>query len=332
LFARLIGGKSAILTAVVLGLGGRAATTSRGKGIASFIKSGESQAKIILKICNSNDALGGKRGYNADHYGKSIIIERTINASGASSYKLKSAAGKLVADRKEQLDSMIRYFNIQVDNPICVLNQEVSRNFLNTKNSRDKYTFFMKATLLEDVKSDYAAAETHRTISQKILDQKKAVIPDTTRDLKELERKVKMFNDLENHKERFARLNGEALWALVNEQKAAFEDVRAQVVVFSKRVETQSRKVDEAKAAIAQLDSDKTDTMARMNSLLEDVNQTNDALEELKTQVNDIKEKIRTKERDERSVTTERNVATNDIKNIEKKIKGYEQQFRYCLN
>ncbi len=111
----------------------------------------------------------------------------------------------------------MRHFNIQVDNPICVLNQEVSRNFLNTKNPRDKYTFFMKATLLEDMKNDYATSETDRSISAKLLDNKMKIIPETTKDVKTLERKVKMFNDLVNHKERFAKLNNEALWALVNE-------------------------------------------------------------------------------------------------------------------
>ncbi|CAG2105083.1 unnamed protein product, partial [Medioppia subpectinata] len=282
-------GKSAILTGIVLGLGGRASTTSRGKGVASL--------------------------YFSPH------------ASGSSTYKIKTSDGKTVADRRDALDDIIRHFNIQVDNPICVLNQEVSRNFLNTKNARDKYQFFMKATLLEDMKNDYASSETDRSISTKILDQKGKVLPDTTRDLKELERKVRMFNELENHKEKFTHLNNEALWALVYEQKNKLEAVRAQIAKFEKRFVTESAKCEAEKETIAVLEAKKTETMGRLNQLIDDVNRAKDTAEEKRANRDEIKDKMRNKERDDRAVRTEIMATKNDMKAIEQRIKGLEQQF-----
>lgn len=39
--------------------------------------------------------------------------------------------------------------NVQVDNPVCLLNQDTSRNFLNTKDPAQKFILFMRATQLE---------------------------------------------------------------------------------------------------------------------------------------------------------------------------------------
>lgn len=48
--------------------------------------------------------------------------------------------------------------NIQIDNPISVLNQDVSRTFLVTSKPEEKYNLFMKATLLEVIENNYIEA------------------------------------------------------------------------------------------------------------------------------------------------------------------------------
>lgn len=39
---------------------------------------------------------------------------------------------------------------------VAILNQEMSKTFLNTSKDEDKYKFFCKATLLENISRDYA--------------------------------------------------------------------------------------------------------------------------------------------------------------------------------
>ena len=48
-------------------------------------------------------------------------------------------AGKPVTSKREELGHILEQFNIQVDNPIAVLNQDTSRNFLHSTNPKHKY-------------------------------------------------------------------------------------------------------------------------------------------------------------------------------------------------
>lgn len=152
------GGKSAILGAIMLGLGSRASTTNRGSGLSSFIKTGQNRARVSIKLCNYIDDDNKDEGYLPDKYGKSIVIERTIYASGASNYKIRDQNNKIISEKKDEVDNITKHFDILVDNPVCVLTQEVSKNFLNSKNPKDKFKFFVKATQLEDTKRDYEAS------------------------------------------------------------------------------------------------------------------------------------------------------------------------------
>ena len=64
-------GKSAILTAITLCLGGKASATNRGQSLKNFIKEGKENGTIIVRIKNQGDGA-----YMPEDYGKSIIVER----------------------------------------------------------------------------------------------------------------------------------------------------------------------------------------------------------------------------------------------------------------
>ena len=53
---------------------------------------------------------------------------------------------------------MVNAMNIQVDNPISVLTQDISRSFLVSSSAAEKYTLFMKATRLDLIGQNYKDA------------------------------------------------------------------------------------------------------------------------------------------------------------------------------
>jgi hypothetical protein len=52
-------------------------------------------------------------------------------------------AGKLISQKREDLNCILDQFNIQVDNPVAILNQDTSRHFLNSKSPHDKYKVWL---------------------------------------------------------------------------------------------------------------------------------------------------------------------------------------------
>ena len=92
--------------------------------MTELIKTGENSAKIEIRI--SND---GPQAYESEIYGDFITITRTITQSAAT-YTIKNEAGGVVSRKVDDLHRILMYHNIQVDNPVFVLNQDSAREFL----------------------------------------------------------------------------------------------------------------------------------------------------------------------------------------------------------
>jgi hypothetical protein len=130
-------GKSAILTAITLCLGGKASATQRGGNLKSFIKQGKENATIIVQLKNTGDGA-----YMVADYGESIIIERHFTKI-SSSFKIKAKNGRIVSNKKAELDAITDYFSLQIDNPMNVLSQDSARQFLSSSSPAEKYKFLV---------------------------------------------------------------------------------------------------------------------------------------------------------------------------------------------
>ena len=105
-----VGGKSAIMTGVVVGLGGKASATSRGSSAKGFVRSGASFAEVTIWLKNR-----GVDAYRPEVYGTSIEIVRRISLDGSGAYKIKSTkTNAVVSTKKEELLLILDQFNIQV--------------------------------------------------------------------------------------------------------------------------------------------------------------------------------------------------------------------------
>ena len=55
---------------------------------------------------------------------------------GGNTLKLKSASGKVVSSKRDELVALRDHFNIDVENPINVMTQDTSRQFLHQGNAK----------------------------------------------------------------------------------------------------------------------------------------------------------------------------------------------------
>jgi chromosome segregation ATPase len=150
-------GKSAILAALQICLGAGARRTHRARNLASLVRTDHvlqpTHAKLSVTIRNEGDDA-----FRYEEYGNKITVERTIALKPGSTYngyKLLNAEGKEVSRSRRDLDDMLDHMNIQVENPVAILDQEEAKKFLTGK-ATDKYKFFMNACELERLDRAYA--------------------------------------------------------------------------------------------------------------------------------------------------------------------------------
>uniref|UniRef100_A0A5F8GJQ1 Structural maintenance of chromosomes protein 6 n=1 Tax=Monodelphis domestica TaxID=13616 RepID=A0A5F8GJQ1_MONDO len=214
-------GKSAVLTALIVGLGGKATATNRGSSLKGFVKDGQSSAAVSITLRNR-----GEDAFKPAVYGESITVHQHISIEGSRSYKLKGQMGNLVSSKKEELTAILDHFNIQVDNPVSVLTQEMSKQFLQSKNEGDKYKFFMKATQL-----DRPCWGSQR-------------LQELRRQCLEKEERFQSIADLSVMKRKLEELKHEMAWALVGEYEAETEEIRASIGMGEQRTARLSQKVE----------------------------------------------------------------------------------------
>ncbi|XP_033215267.1 structural maintenance of chromosomes protein 6 isoform X2 [Belonocnema kinseyi] len=196
-------GKSAILTALTVGLGSKAKVTDRGKSLKDFIKQGRNTASVDITLTNA-----GTGSYKHDIYGDAITVCRTVGAS--SSYKIKNWR---------------------------VLNQDVSRSFLVTASPADKYNLFMKATRLDLIGANYKEAHSCNEDSRRRLRATEECLAETEAEMKHLEQNLQMLEKVDEAREQYSNLQIELQWSVAIGEEKSLNSVKQQMAECEKEVE-----------------------------------------------------------------------------------------------
>ncbi|GAB1297304.1 Structural maintenance of chromosomes protein 6 [Apodemus speciosus] len=305
-------GKSAVLTALIVGLGGKAVATNRGSSLKGFVKAGQNSADISITLRNRGDDA-----FRANVYGDSIVVQQHISVDGSRSYKLKSEKGTVVSTRKEELIAILDHFNIQVDNPVSVLTQEMSKQFLQSKNEGDKYKFFMKATQLEQMKEDYSyIMETKERTKEQINQGEesglafleltletslvpnlrdlpasaslvgiKARLTELKRQCLEKEERFQNIAGLSTMKTNLEYLKHEMAWAVVNEIEKQLNAIRDNIKIGEERAAKLDRKMEEQQVRLNDAEKKYKDIQDKLEKISEETNARAPECMALKTDV-----------------------------------------------
>ena len=309
-------GKSAVLTALTMCLGGKASSTNRGASLKSLIKEGEDSATLSVKIKNRGDGA-----YKHSMYGDSITIERHFTRAGISGFKLKSANDKVISTKKADLDDIMDFFAFQLDNPINVLTQDMARQFLSNSTPIEKYKFFIRGTQLEVLDADYKLMEEHVDSIEAKLHSRGADIEELASREREAYRKKKQSEQTNSILEKIDFLQKQHAWAQVEEQERYLENYR-----------------DEAQQA-AQLVQERTEAAQSVEGAYEGHDQSYEAagrmVEDLQAQLRPLTDKhaaekeVFNKTKDEllEKQSEERVIKTN-MTSSKKAVKKYEEDIR----
>ncbi|GMI25107.1 hypothetical protein TeGR_g348, partial [Tetraparma gracilis] len=301
-------GKSAVLAAIQICLGAGARRTHRASNLSKLIRNGSNatHARLRVKLLNK-----GNDAFRHDVYGDFITVERTLDKGGGSSYKLLDQNDKCKSTKKADLDALLDLFNIQVDNPVAVLDQEEAKKFLMGKDE-DKYNFFCKATELERIDRSFAAT----TDSIKDLEDSQRGVMRSLAPAQELAERTKEEWDqcqaLENLEKKVEEAKVSLAWCLCGKMKAEAEKEQAKHDEYAEKVEAARKKLadleskrdggdgseqqKEKTAAVEKLSNEAKEAAAIKNKLADELKQAKKPLATLESKKKQLAKELKSNE------------------------------------
>eukprot|EP00818_Percolomonas_sp_WS_P008954 CAMPEP_0117445174 /NCGR_PEP_ID=MMETSP0759-20121206/5651_1 /TAXON_ID=63605 /ORGANISM="Percolomonas cosmopolitus, Strain WS" /LENGTH=1096 /DNA_ID=CAMNT_0005237325 /DNA_START=191 /DNA_END=3481 /DNA_ORIENTATION=+ len=333
-------GKSAILAALQVALGSKAKSTNRGTSMKEVIKEGEESCRVTVYLSN-----GGEDAYEPDTYGSRIVVVRRLSRTSTSSYKIQDEDGHNVSSSVKDLRKILDHFNIHLDNPCTVMNQDVSRVFLANSTPSAKYHFFLEATQLQKMMDDFEESMKHKAVMHRVVEQKQAAIQDTKRELDRLKKEFDDASHLKDLDRQIRELDSELLWALVRDKEVYLKRFQENLdKLESVRDAHQARKeeLDKQKAEHEkQVDDTKNELIEKSKEFKEQDEALNDerhsfanikresgmvqrSIDDWKTRIRHCIQRIETYKREIRSLEVEGNRdKSGELREREEKIERY---------
>jgi chromosome segregation ATPase len=252
-------GKSAVLTALIICLGGKASATSRGNNLKAFIKEGTEKCTLRVQIKNQ-----GRSAYKPEVFGNSIIVERHFSRSGTSGFNIRNANNKSVSTTRADVDDILDYFALQLDNPMNVLTQDQARAFLNSASNKDKYRFFSKGTQLEQLDNDYQNMEDLCTKLELNMDLIQGQVDDLKQRLETARKNSQTTASMRKLNDELNRLRTQMCWIQVEAQERALQDSQTKIEDCETYVETAKREFEETSRAHTEIAKQKDDADSRI--------------------------------------------------------------------
>ncbi|XP_022990852.1 structural maintenance of chromosomes protein 6B-like isoform X1 [Cucurbita maxima] len=306
-------GKSAILTALCVAFGCRARGTQRASTLKDFIKTGCSHAVIQVEMENS-----GEDAFKPGIYGNVIIIERRISeASGA--IVLKDSQGKKVSSRRDELRELVDHFNIDVENPCVIMSQDKSREFLHSGNDKDKFKFFFKATLLQQV-DDLLKNIFHQLRSANALvDDLESTIRPVEKELNELQGKIKNMEHVEEIYQQVQQLKKKLAWSWVYDVDKQLLEQSVKIGKLKDRIPICRAKIDHQQGLAEKLRERFIEKKAQIASMMEKTS-------EVRRLKDELQETLSLATREKLGLEEEHGRKMNYIQKMAKRVRLLEQQ------
>ncbi|KAK3951560.1 P-loop containing nucleoside triphosphate hydrolase protein [Pseudoneurospora amorphoporcata] len=314
-------GKSAILTAITLCLGGKASSTNRGGSLKTFVKEGTEKSVLIVKIKNQ-----GQDAYRHDVYGDSISVERHFSKSGSSSFKVKTATGQIVSTRKQEVEEIVEYYALQVDNPLNVLSQDNARQFLNSSTKQQKYKFFIEGVQLQQLDNDYRLlAENLESIDAKIPDQEERVKAAA----EELKR-AKSFKDALDGNRRLkvkqAQLRKQMCWLQVVQEEVKLTQLDEKIAELADKIAEADRQKSVKGAALERVEDKIEDLKKELQEAIQRKTEFEEQVDERKKKAQTIRDELQQIQADERAAHQSLRSAATTVKDFEQKVAAEERR------
>ncbi|KEY64368.1 hypothetical protein S7711_06397 [Stachybotrys chartarum IBT 7711] len=314
-------GKSAVLTALTLCLGGKASDTNRGGSLRSFVKEGQEQGRLIVKIKNA-----GSDAYQPDIYGDSIIVERHFTKSGTSGFKIKSANDRIISTKKQEVDEISEWYALQMGNPLTVLSQDNARQFLNSASPAQKYKYFVSGVQLEQLDNDYKMSQDTLDKTLMLREDLDGKIAEVKKEMEIAQRLAETAQKNQSLREKARHYRNQLVWSQVVEQEKALEARNQDLVNRDRQIleaedycEKMSKALVEVEAKLERVRADREGLEQNRTSFEERISDAEEAYSAVKKEQSEL-------QREERDAHAQLKTIKDAIRTCESKIQEEQQR------
>ncbi|KAG5989423.1 hypothetical protein E4U52_005566 [Claviceps spartinae] len=308
-------GKSAILTALTLCLGGKASDTNRGGSLKSFVKEGQDHGSLVVKIKNA-----GSDAYQPDVYGSSILIERHFSKSGSSGFKVKNESGRIISTKKQEIDEISEWYALQMGNPLMVLSQDNARQFLNSATPAQKYKYFVSGVQLEQLDNDYKMSQDTLDKTLVLQEELCGKVNYIKQEMEESQRLAETVNQNSNLREKAGRYRKQLVWLQVVEKERALEKKTADLELRTQAIIEMERECEETTKALDDLEEKLRSLEAVRDELKNDCGTAEEVISNAEGAWQTARKDLADLQREERDAHARLRTARSNISTCETKI------------
>ncbi|KAJ4862215.1 AAA ATPase domain-containing protein [Trichoderma breve] len=314
-------GKSAVLTALTLCLGGKASDTNRGGSLKSFVKEGREQGSLVVKIKNA-----GTDAYQPDIYGPSITVERHFSKSGSSGFKIKTDQGKVVSTKKQEVDEISEWYALQIGNPLTVLSQDNARQFLNAATPAQKYKYFVSGVQLEQLDNDYKMSQDTLDKTLILREDLNEKIGHVKKEMDDAQRLAEIAQKNQGLREKARHYRNQLVWSQVVERERELEQRNADLNRRDEELISWEADCEKATEALAKEEEKLARVQEAREALGNEENTFEETMLEAEAAWNDAKRKQTELQREERDAHMRLKTLRTDMQSCESKIKEEEKR------
>ena len=316
-------GKSAILTAITIGLGAKASDTNRGSSLKDLIKEGANSARITLYLEN-----GRFGSYKHDLFGDTIIIERYLKREGSASLSLKTADGTKVSTKKKDVQSLMDYFSIPITNPMCFLSQDAARSFLTAKTPHEKYTHFVKGTLLLDVMENLDKAKALCSSARSSMSLHRENLKVLKQEYDNAKKLVEQMNQTSVLTERKLLLQGKSLWIDVQQNSNSCNKLRDNIRAYETRISEIDQKIKARRDRMDRYETDNSSSEKDIEEKMLQASNLDKKHQEARIALREIRDKFDEEKRNKEDAELNVRASQKKIESLNRTIRTLEEELK----
>ncbi|KAF2219894.1 hypothetical protein BDZ85DRAFT_36369 [Elsinoe ampelina] len=316
-------GKSAVLTALTLCLGAKASVTNRGGSLKHFIKEGTDACMVSVKIKNR-----GEGAFQHDLYGDTITVERHFKRAGGSGFKLRNEDGRIISTKKADLEDMLDFLGLQLDNPMNVLSQDMARQFLNNSSPHDKYKFFLKGTQLEQLDRDYRTMNEYVDQIEIQLENRYRDIAHLRKRLQDAENKKKQADQAETITDKIKEYDRMHAWAQVKEQEDELAKAIEEVATLEEKLAQREQDAREKSERFDQANTSFESAKDLKTQFETDLQPAEEEKSRVKDEFDTNKKKLLEMQSTQRNIKSDLKAAQNRVKQAEESVRKEQDRIQ----